>query len=271
MDILAIYVLKALILPPTLNLLAIATALVMRQRLPRFSRLLLGVAFWSMMLLAIPIVGTQLARPLQSFAAFDPSKGAQGATAIVILGGGRYVEAPEYDDRDTVHQRVLSRLRYGAQLAAYLHLPVGLIGGDVNGGTHTPESVLMLEVMGGAFKTPVKWIETSSRNTAENAVYAHQLISEQRIILVTNAMHMARAREMFERAGFTVVPAPVEFSVYPSAGASVFDYIPCVDGLAESESALHEYLGILWYRLRYSAADLAELANNYGVTDVGAP
>jgi uncharacterized SAM-binding protein YcdF (DUF218 family) len=250
-DIVTIYLLKALILPPASNLLAIAVAVAIRRRSPRLSRGLFGIAFWSLLLFAIPLISTELARPLQNFPAFDPDQGADGAAAIVILGGGRYYEAPEYRGRDTVHQRTLARLRYGAYLAQELRLPVGLIGGDATGAGLEPEGKLMQEVMRDSFKTPVQWVETRSRNTAENALYARQMIPA-RIILVTNAMHMTRSRRMFEQAGFDVIPAPIEFTVYPPSDSwSVFDYLPSIGGLLESHYALHEYLGILWYWLRY--------------------
>jgi uncharacterized SAM-binding protein YcdF (DUF218 family) len=250
-DLAAIYLLKTLILPPMANIVAIAAAVVLRRRLPRTARALFGVAFGSLLVLAVPKISDELARPLERFAPFDHAHGAQGATAIVVLGGGRYSEAPEYGNRDTVHPRTLTRLRYGAFLAARLGLPVAVIGGDASGGQQISEGMLMYEVMQETFRTPVQWVETGSRNTAENALFARQLIRESKIILVTNALHMRRSRMMFEQAGFEVVVAPIDFTTYPPAEFSIFDYVPSLGGLTRSHAALHEYLGIYWYRWRY--------------------
>ncbi len=270
MDILTIYLIKTLILPPTVNLLAITATVFTRRRWPRASRVLFGIAFFSLLLLAFPIISVQLARPLETIPPIDLAQGPQGAEAIVVLGGGRYADAPEYGDRDTVHQRTLARLRFGARLAERLDLPVAVVGGDLSGG-HVSEGRLMVDVMRESFKTPVRWVETSSRNTAENAFYARKLLAVDRIILVTNAMHMIRSRMMFEQAGFDVLPAPIEFTAYPEPGPPIiYDFIPSTAGLIQAHAALHEYLGIFWYRWRYGGADTVNVTD-YEVTNTIQP
>ncbi|MSR14837.1 MAG: YdcF family protein [Gammaproteobacteria bacterium] len=268
MDILWVSLIKTLVLPPTANLLAIAAALVIRRRWRPTGSALFGVAFGSLVLLALPIVSTELARPLENFPPFDLAKGPQAASAIVILGGGRYADAPEYRYRDTVHSRTLTRLRYGAYLAAHLQLPIALIGGDVSGGSRAAEGMLMLDVMREDFNTPVRWVETSSRNTAENAMYARQLLSERRIILVTNALHMVRSKRMFAQAGFEVLPAPTDFTTdFGPRAYTIFAFVPTTGGLTQSHAALHEYLGIFWYHWRYHGAN-SESVVDYKVNHV---
>ena len=55
---------------------------------------------------------------------------AQRAGAIVVLGGGRYDEAPEYGD-DTISLAGLRRVRYAAVLQRRTGLPVLVSGGSV--------------------------------------------------------------------------------------------------------------------------------------------
>ena len=57
-----------------------------------------------------------------------------------------------------------------------------------------------------------RWVENESKDTRENAVFAWCLLSSmgvRRIALVTNAMHMPRAKRRFYMEGFEVIPAPV--------------------------------------------------------------
>lgn len=251
MDIALGYLLKGLLLPPCGNLLLALAGWCTRRRRPRAGAIMIRIAFGSLVFLMMPLIGTLLALPLESMAAYDVSQGAKGAEAIVVLGGGRYPAAPEYGGKDTVHPRTLERLRYGVFLHRALGLPLALVGGDVTGG-NVAEGMLMLEVVNEAFKVPVQWVEAGSRNTAENAEYTRYLVPSKRILLVTHALHMRRARLMFESRGFEVNPAPLGFrATFDASEITVFDFVPSVQALALAHDALHEYLGLAWYRFHY--------------------
>src|SRR5205085_430377 len=102
------------------------------------------------------------------------------------------------------------------------------------------------------FGIPVKWVEGKSANTAENAAFSAALLrpdAVRRVLLVTDAMHMARSRTAFQRAGLDVVAAPtLFFSHVPLTPAS---FLPSAEGLRQSWYATYELVGIAWYRLRY--------------------
>lgn len=254
MDIALIYFVKDLLLPPTGNVLLALLAYTLRHRMPRFSSSAMIIAVASILIVMVPKISVLIAEPLEKTPPFNVAAGAQGAEAIVVLSGGVYSRAPEYRGADTVNKRTLERLRYGAYLHDHLDLPIALVGGDVFG-TGATEGWLMYEVMSKAFKTSVTWIEAGSRNTAENASDTRKLVAAKRIILVTNAMHMPRSRRMFEQAGFEVLPAPMGFYIKPDIGvSSPLEYVPALEGLELTRAALHEYLGMLWYRLRYRAS-----------------
>jgi uncharacterized SAM-binding protein YcdF (DUF218 family) len=55
---------------------------------------------------------------------------------------------------------------------------------------------------------------------------------------------------LFERAGFAVESFPVDYQVSEKSGLTVLRYLPNADALAESERALREVMGLLYYRLR---------------------
>lgn len=87
--------------------------------------------------------------------------------------------------------------------------------------------------------------EGRSRNTAESAVYARELLRPQRgeaWVLVTSASHMPRAAGTFEKAGFTIIPYPVSYRANP-----VFSWKD--KGVETLSLALHEWAGIAAYRL----------------------
>jgi uncharacterized SAM-binding protein YcdF (DUF218 family) len=92
----------------------------------------------------------------------------------------------------------------------------------------------------------IEWLDTTSRDTRENAQQAYEILApldKKRILLVTNAWHMARSVKQFERAGFTVIPAPMGFIQPPQT--PLFDYLPSAGGLGATQLILKEWLGLL--------------------------
>ncbi|MGB1879583.1 MAG: YdcF family protein, partial [Gammaproteobacteria bacterium] len=61
------------------------------------------------------------------------------------------------------------------------------------------------------FRVPVRWVESVSQNTRENARLTAGVLDVRRIVLVTHALHMPRAMREFHAAGFDVTPAPLGF------------------------------------------------------------
>ena len=68
-----------------------------------------------------------------------------------------------------------------------------------------------------------------------------------RVLLVTSAFHMPRARRLFfERAGLAVLPFPVDFQVSAGGGATVMDLPPSASALRQTELAWGEIYGRLF-------------------------
>lgn len=192
-----------------------------------------------------------LASPIEQRSLPLPSAAGSGAQAIVILGGGRLYAAPEEGGLDIPNPQTLIRLRHGAQLQRQTGLPI-LVSGGTPEQKGESEAALMARSLREDFHVPVKWIEDSSDNTAQNALLTKQQLQRDgvsRVLLVTDALHMPRAQEIFARAGLIVITAPTGFVAQKSLSAE--DFIPTAGALKSSHYALHERLGELWYYLRY--------------------
>ncbi|TLU87443.1 MAG: YdcF family protein [Chlorobium sp.] len=87
-------------------------------------------------------------------------------------------------------------------------------------------------------------------NTADEAEAALKLLGRKRIILVTSAFHERRATMVFEHEGFEVVPFRVDYRVSPNSGLTVLRFLPSAEALAQSETALHEIIGWIYYWAR---------------------
>jgi len=74
------------------------------------------------------------------------------------------------------------------------------------------------------------------------------LLSSNNIILVTSAYHMPRSKSLFEKQGFNVTSYPVDSKVSVE-GRTILDYLPHAENFRNSETAIREVFGRLFYRL----------------------
>ena len=100
--------------------------------------------------------------------------------------------------------------------------------------------------------------EEQSRNTIENAVFS-RLIAQpkpgEHWLLVTSAFHMPRAMAAFRAAGFPVEPYPVDWRTRGPIDAKA-PFLSVTGGLRMTDFAVHEWVGLLAYRLTGQTAEL---------------
>lgn len=241
----------SILLPPANGLLLLGLAALFRRRRWAFGLALLGGGL--LLLQSLPPVSDALIATLERRAG-PVLSGPAGAQAIVVLGSGLNVEATEYGG-DTASARTLVRLRYGATLARRHQLPVLVSGGRPPDASRS-EAAVIAEILAREFGVAVRWQETESADTADNATMSARLLHGagiRRVILVTQAFHMPRAQRLFAAAGLEVVPAPTDFKSRRELPDSVHNWLPQAFALRTSHYALHEWLGLAWL-------DLQELA-----------
>lgn len=173
-------------------------------------------------------------------------------TAIFVLGGGRRLVSPEYG-LSNLNDISLERLRYGIWLSRETGLPLGFSGGIGWASEEGPsEAEIAARIADREFGRPLRWTETQSRDTNENAMRTVQLIKDQNIehlILVTHHYHMRRAVAAFNRAAqrngvkLEITAAPMGL---PGAYHMRFSHwLPTPGGFTGVRFALHEWIGRL--------------------------
>ena len=259
MDQEIVQILKSLILPPGGIILAGLFGLMLGRRF--LGRFLIVLSLAALYTLSTPFVSDVLMTGLEPYPALDDKAISEaGAGAIVVLGGGRYSDAPEYGE-DTVNGIALVRIRYAAWLSRKTGLPVIPSGGVVSDKDEIAEGVMAAKILEKELGVRVAGIEQKSRTTRENAFMTRELLDKldiQRVFLVTHAWHMPRALEIFEKAGVNAIPAPTGF-VHKNPDRDGFgfadwstygDWLPNAGALLKTYYALHEYLGRVWYQFR---------------------
>ncbi|HVY05872.1 MAG TPA: YdcF family protein [Burkholderiales bacterium] len=241
----------SLLLPPLNLFLLGATGLVLAIFRRKSGLVLVSLSLAGLFALSMPVVANSLAGWLEGETRAGDS--IHGAQAIVILGGGPYANAPEYGG-DTVNASTLERIRWGARLHRSTGLPV-LVTGGAPFDTPTSEAAQMKSALREDFGVETGWADEKSLTTFESALNARDQLAPQRIdriLLVTHALHMKRARLAFERAGFQVIESPTGFSNLRPRG--ILGYLPNAYALELSSSFCHEMLGLGWYHLRLAMA-----------------
>lgn len=241
-------ILASALLPPFSLVLLLVVALVLHPKRPRMALILIFFVALLLYALSTAWVGGVLLKSLEVSSPVNLHAPPAG-DAIVVLGGGRRTRAPEYGG-DTLNTYSLERLRYAARLHHATQLPILATGGKPGGGS-VSEGALMRKVSTEELHTPVRWIEEAALTTWDNARLAAPILKQagvKRILLVTDAAHMRRAAPLFEQEGLQVIPAGVHFA--DTRIDSMLSLLPSAAGLRDSHYALHEWLGIVWYRLR---------------------
>lgn len=236
--------LAGLLLPPTGPLLCALLGLVLMGRHRRLGKTLTWFGVCSLIALSLPVVALWLVHVAGGGEPLDLSR-PHAAQAIVVTGGGVRIHAPEYGGQ-TMAQLTLERARYGAYLARQTGLPVLVTGGVLR--RAMAEGELMRTALQQEYGVAVRWAELRSRNTRENAQFTAAMLLPEgvtRILLVTHAFDVRRARLEFEAAGFQVTPAPTVIRPRGPLPLAAADFLPSASALQSSYYACYELLALL--------------------------
>lgn len=172
------------------------------------------------------------------------------ADMIVVLGGSTRGDTHWSSLGDLNEQA--DRLVHATELFKAGKAPRLLVSGGAPRGARSEAELMeqLLGVMGVPRRAVLR--ESESRDTRDNARFSAILLrgkGVQRILLVTSAFHMRRARPLFEAEGFEVIPAPTDFQRLVST-PPVPRWLPTVQDLQRSTIALREHVGYWVYRWR---------------------
>lgn len=251
------YILKHLLLPPGIFLLLLLCAWWLRRRAPRLASGCFVAGFAGLWLMSLPVVVEWSARGIERYPAIQPDEWAglaERADAIVVLGGGRQLADSAWGS-DQSSWIAGERVRYAARLARASQLPVAMSGG-LHYGRPPSEAKLMADQLAEDYAIKARWQEGESHTTWENAQRSRDLLQSQgvkRIVLVTQAWHMARAVWCFEQAGFTVLPAPMGFFSVPN-GEPAGGWLPEGKAFMQNTWLFNEFIGSLIYPLVYTGS-----------------
>ncbi len=93
-------------------------------------------------------------------------------------------------------------------------------------------------------------IQSSPSNTRKEAeTYIKNFGTNNKLILVTSAIHMPRAVMNFQKSGVNPVAAPADFFLKYGSGRNPWEWLPFSENIAMMEQVIHESVGILWTKM----------------------
>lgn len=237
------------LVPPAINIGLVLFGLLLMRWYHRLGIFTVVTGVLSLWLVSTFVVSSWLAVSIQKYPAVGPDTMVQNnAQAIIVLGASHFELADEYGV-STPTDDGLARLHYAASLHNRTGLPILLTGGRMN--RLEVHADVLGESLQSQFGISAKWYERKSATTWQNAVFSAEILQTEgitNIVLVTHAYHMQRAVKLFQLAGLNVTPAPTQLSrIFPSREWRY--WMPDVRALELSGHVVHEYLGLLWYRL----------------------
>ena len=200
---------------------------------------LLGISW--IILCATPAFAEWLRAGLVNSHPIRPASEYPTADAIVVLGGG---DPPDFGLGTGKEQT--NRTGFALELYHTTRAPVILLSGGAGEAAEMAQALEQQGVPPSALRT-----EPDSVTTYQNATYSAQILKREqlhRILLVDSIVPMRRAAGCFEQQGLEVIAAPI----FDSYGAPVSGprWRPQRTALFQSRRYLHEYLGMLFYKLR---------------------
>ena len=171
----------------------------------------------------------------------------------VILGGGMMRAGEGYRTGETADRFIQPLLLYKKGIVKKLLIT----GGNVNiKGLKidlTQESKKVKEVLIAMGVKPEDiYLEENARNTHENAVYTKQLLKpfmKERMVLVTSAMHMPRAKACYLKEGFLIEAFPADIKKKDTPSGILDQIIPQERNLYKFAELIREITGYVIYKL----------------------
>jgi uncharacterized SAM-binding protein YcdF (DUF218 family) len=233
-------------------LMMLVGILLMATRFARIGKGLLIIALALIVLFGLGPAGNWMIYPLeQRFPKWNQGRGAPDG--IVVLGGSIGPATSQARGEPAINEAA-ERLTVVADLARrFPSIPIVYSGGNASlipgGPSEAQFARQVLESFGIAPDRII--LEDASRTTAENAFLTRDLVKPRpgtRWLLVTSAHHMPRSVGVFRAANFPVEAYPVDWRTEGVADLWT-PFRSIADGLARTDAAAHEWIGLLVYWL----------------------
>jgi uncharacterized SAM-binding protein YcdF (DUF218 family) len=241
-------ILPLFVMPVSMVLVLILVALLLlRHGRIKIASACLGFALLVLWAASTPIVAESFYRHLESRYPPVPLAEITAGDCIILLGG--VVGAPLPPRVEIELNESVDRVYKTAQLFRAGKGRAVIVTGGNQPWSDSPwaEADLIRELLEEwGVKSEAIFLEGSSRNTRENAVYSKNLIDAIHCttpLLVTSAAHMPRSVAAFQSVGVGVIPVSTDVRTINNPSLEVMSFLPNASALAMTSDATREWIG----------------------------
>lgn len=240
-------ILQSLCLPLGVTVLLLVYALLRKRRWP------VGVALAILYFASVPFVGDRMIGGLESRYPAVAIARVEPADAIVVLGG--IFGPPVAEGMLPNLTETVERLEAGIVLTQAGKAPWLVFTGariPWKGRERFEGEDSKLQAVRRGIPAAQILITGEVGNTADEAHAVAVMMRDNhwhRIILVTTGWHMPRAAQLFAKAGVNFIPFPVDFRRDTVRPLTSLDFLPCAEGMHNTETGLREWYGRAFYAL----------------------
>ena len=191
------------------------------------------------------------ARPSIRRRASRRSRPAGGRAGFVVLGAGHEFD-PDVPPADRLSRSALERLVEGVRLYHEVPGTKLVVSGGLGPGGMTHADALALVARSWGVPEADLVVDGSGWDTEQEARNISPRLGKDPFLLVTSALHMPRALGLFRLQGAQPIAAPTDHLELGTGRVEISDFFPGPSAMGRSHAAIHEYVGLLWSRLRGS-------------------
>ncbi len=239
-------ILPTFVLPIMLVIIVILIGLIKNKKK------LIYIAIGVLYILSTPIFSNNFFKLVEGSEYRKPLSALDSADAIVVLSG--MLEINEVGDSTYIEWGDPDRFFGGIALfKAGKSQKLIFTGGKMpwDKAKKTEGDVLKEYAISSEIPSEKIFVSKDVENTADEAVAVKELISpSKRIILVTSAYHMYRAKKLFEKKGFIVIPYKVDYKISNNKDVTILDFLPSANNLELTETGIRELIGRIFYLIK---------------------
>jgi uncharacterized SAM-binding protein YcdF (DUF218 family) len=213
---------------------------------------LIYIGIGGLYILSTPIYSNNFFKLVEGNEYRKPISTIDSADAIVVLSG--MLEINEVGDSTFIEWGDPDRFFGGIDLfKADKAQKLVFTGGKMpwDKAKKTEGEVLKEYAISNGIPSEKLFVTKGVENTADEAVAVKELIGpNKRIILVTSAYHMYRAKKLFEKQGFEVIPYKIDYKIRMNNELKFMDFLPSAINLQLTETGTREIIGRLFYMIK---------------------
>jgi uncharacterized SAM-binding protein YcdF (DUF218 family) len=203
-------------------------------------------------LVSTPFVPNLLVKTLENqngVISIEELKKSEKPVHILVLGAG-YTDDKRLPENSQLSTTVLVRLAEGIRIHRQIAGSVIITSADAGiQELAQAEVVAKAAVLLGVDESNIRK-QLLPKNTLTEATEYKRLFGDTaQLVLVTSAIHMPRAMFLFQKAELKPLAAPTHYLVKKEKKRGFRYWIPSSENIKKTESALHEYAGLLWAKM----------------------